>query len=398
MYYYLVSAIKRRLILELQDSFNRHPVYSKVAPFIRNKFAFQERPQFGIIVRGSSSNKVQLSSDNFVGTIQSYAMLTPIGEPAYLLEWVREDTSFLRAHGNRMPTEPGIYYFECLRAPESPNETGSFVVDPLITVTDEVLFKASTGIEREAQLQNLPVPKTLRIFENRRHQLLEGRDYEVDYATGAVRVLTRLYPGGLLTADYRYAIPSIGPIDYRWNQADTSTLPGIVLAFGKRGKMGDKMAVVVTSDRVDVSNAYGGKFELNFDLDVISQDPYQLEEIADYAIMALWGDKKGILENEGIEVLDVSMGGEAEEESDNAGQFFYTASLSVQFRADWEMHVPLPLTFARASFDSREGEAQVDPETRRGGVSNLRAVGPSKLFFATAPILRGRNSDYERIT
>jgi hypothetical protein len=36
MYYYLLSSLKRRLILELQDSFSRHPVYEKVVPFIQN--------------------------------------------------------------------------------------------------------------------------------------------------------------------------------------------------------------------------------------------------------------------------------------------------------------------------------------------------------------------------
>jgi hypothetical protein len=40
--------------------------------------------------------------------------------------------------------------------------------------------------------------------------------------------------------------------------------------------------------------------------------------------MYMWAQKKAILELEGIEVLDISMGGEAEEIADETGEeFFY---------------------------------------------------------------------------
>ena len=89
MYYYLISSLKRRLILELQDSFAQHPVYRKITPNIQNRFAFKERPQHGIVVKGSSANKLQLSADNFVGTIQSHVMLAYVNQPTFPLEWIR---------------------------------------------------------------------------------------------------------------------------------------------------------------------------------------------------------------------------------------------------------------------------------------------------------------------
>ena len=55
MYFYLISSLKRRLIEELKDSFARHPLYKKIVPFIQNKYAFDERPQYGIVVKGSSA-------------------------------------------------------------------------------------------------------------------------------------------------------------------------------------------------------------------------------------------------------------------------------------------------------------------------------------------------------
>lgn len=397
MYYRLVSALKRRLVVELQDAFSRHPVYSKIVPYIQSKYVFDERPQFGIVVKGSSANKVQLSGDNFIGMVHSHVMLAYLDKPAYTLEWVREDLAAVEAAGG-MPTAPGVYYFECLSVPTNANETGSFAVDPLLTVNDEPVLRFVSGIERQAQLQNIPVQGTLRLWENRNHLLKEGQDFTVDYATGEIQFKTRMYPNSTVVADYFYAAPSIGPVEFKWNSADFTTLPGVVLAFGKRAQVGDKLAVRVYGERVDTAKAYGGKFEVSFDLDVISQDPIQMEEIADFAVMSLWGDRKDRLEYEGIEILEASMGGEAEEQYDETGDlFFYNASLTVQLRADWEAHIPMPLTIAKAAISSETAEASVDEERRTAMGSNLKMLSNGSLFVSTSPILAGRNDAYERI-
>jgi len=397
VYYYLISSLKRRLVLELQDSFSKHPVYEKAVPYIQNKYAFDERPQFGIVVKGASGNKVQLSAENFVGVVQSHVMLAFLDTPSYLLEWVREDLNTIKENGDQVPVQAGVYYIECLTAPTNQGEAGTFVIDPLLTVTDEPLLKVISGVERTAHLQNEPVSGTLRLWENRRTPLLEGRDYTVDGQE--VTILGRLLPGAVITADYRYAAPSIGPIEWKWNTSNWKTLPGVVMAFGKRGKPGDKQAVVIYEDRVDVANAYGGRFEASFDLDVIAQDPIQMEEMADYVVMSLWGEKRSALSFEGIEILDLSMGGEAEEAYDeNADLYYYNASLSIQLQADWEIHVPMPFTVSRAVAFTRSAEAAMNADRSGYGESSIRAYSQGGLFLATVPVIVGRNSSYERIT
>jgi len=395
VYYYLVSALKRRLILELQDSFAQHPVYEKIVPFIQSKYSFKERPQFGIVVKGSSGNKVALAADNYIGSIESYVMLANVGAPCYPLEWIREDIAATRANNGVFPLTPGIYYIEILTAPTNANEAGTLVVDPLITVTDEPVAQFATGLERELQLQGEPAPGTLRLWDNNKYLLREGVDYMMGETPGSIILLANHVPGGTIVADYRYAVPSIGPIDFYWNTADFTTLPGVVLAFGKRARPGDKVAVVVYPDRVLTANAFGGKFEVSFDFDVIAMDPLQMEEIADFAVMSLWGIKKPILENEGIEILDVSMGGESEEIYDEtADQYTYMASLSIQFRADWEVHVPMPLTLSRVTPTSASGDAAAPPGSY--GPSTIQEVF-SGLFYQTAPIAVGRNYSFEKI-
>ncbi len=388
MYYYLIGALKRRLILELQDSFSRHAVYRKVAPYIQNKFVFKERPQFGIVVKGSNANKVQLSADNFLGTVQSHVMLAYVGQAAHPIEWVREDIAVVDKNGG-MPTPPGVYYLEILTAPTTHGEVGTFAIDPILTVYDRPLLRFQTGIERLAQLEPIPIQGTVRIWENHRFLLKEGVDYSVDYSTGEVTLLTAFAPEAVLTADFRYAADSIGPVEFQWNTADFRTLPGIVMAFGKRAEVGQKVAIVVYPDRVDTANAYGGKFEVSFDLDAIARDPDQMEEIADLIIMYLWGEKRSVLSFEGIEVTDVSMGGEAEEVYDEtADDYFYQASMAVVVQGDWEIHVPLPLVISR-----------VTPRTSELPDATLAVQAvPSDIFYATHPALVSRNRDFERIT
>lgn len=378
MYFNLIGALRRRLILELQDSFSRHPVYRKIVPFIQNKYSFEERPQFGIVLKGASGNKVQLSSDNFLGVLQSHVMLAYVGQPKFPLEWIREDLALVRAQGH-MPTLPGVYFLEVLSAPTTPGELGYYALDPLLTVFDELLIRFQTGIETEAQLQQLPAADTLRLYENNRFLLTEGEHYSVDYSNGAIHFLAPFGKNAKVTADYRYAAPSIGPIPFQWNTADTKTLPGVVLAFGNRAEAGDKVCVVVYPERVDAAEAYGGKFEVTFDMDVIARDPAQMEQISDLCFEYLIAVKKPILEFEGIEIIDVSQGGEAEELYDETGdEYFFQSSVSVQLRADWELHVPLPLTVSR--------------------VSQTLVPVHNSIYFEAHSVLVGRNNDYERIS
>lgn len=389
MYYNLVQSLKRRLILELRESFSRHPVYRKIVPFIQNRFNFTERPQFGLVVKSSSANKVQWAPDNFIGTVQSRVMLAHVGQAVFPLEWVREDLLCVEHNNGVFPSAPGVYFMEILSAPANPSEQGFFVLDPLLTVHDEAVLRFQSGLEQVVQLQQEPVANTLRLWENGRHLLIEGTDFT---ANGSEITLQRTFsPESRLTADYRYAVESIGPIPFSWNTSDTSTIPGVVMAFGKRAETGQRVAIVVYQDRVDTAEAFGGKFEASFDFDVVARDSIQMEELADLSIMYLWGEKKPVLEREGIEVLDVSMGGEAEELYDETGDdYFYQATISVQLRADWEIHVPLPLTISRATDVTPEGDT--DPLAPTG-----IQVATSDMFFATYPILADRNNDFERI-
>jgi hypothetical protein len=397
MYYYLIGSLKRRVILELKDSLSKHPVYAKAAEFVQNKFAFDERPNFGVVVKGASGNKIQLSPSNFIGIVQSHVMLACLDVPSTLIEWVREDLNVVK-QGESFPTPAGAYYIECLEVPENQGEVGQYIIDPLYTVTDLPLFTSVSGLESSSQLPHNALPETVRVWENGRHPLIPGVDYTTD-SEGLITFLTRFIPGTVVTVDYRYPGPSIGPVDWQWNTSDFKTLPGVVIAFGKRGKKGDKQVIMVSEDPNDAAQAYGGIFEATFDLDVIAQDPLQMEEMADYIVMDLWGGKRSALSFEGLELLDLSMGGEAEESYDELAEMnYYTTSLSLQIQAPWEIHVPIPFTTSRATIYTKAAESTFDKDRGTTAQSSVQPLSQGGLFLVSSPILAGRNPSFERIT
>lgn len=361
MYLNLTGPMKSRLIQELRDSFAQHPRYKDLAGFIQVKSAFKERPQRGIIVRGVSGSKVQLSAQNFIGTVLSHTMLASVGRRGRMLEWVREDHQAIRSNQGVMPTTSGVYYIECLTVPEDEGSYGTFIIDPLLTVSREVLLRFETGVETTASLKHVPVQGMLRIFMDR-YMLEEGVDFTVDYNTGVVTLLVSFSRGSVLSADYRYPGESIGPIRWQENSADYSTLPGVVMAFGRRASVGDIQAIVVTPDRVETAEAYGGKLDLSFDLEVLSRDTKTQEELVDLVFEYLWVEKRAYLSAEGIEITDVSLSGEGEEVIDETAQnSYYTGSVGVSISTDWEVHVPLPFTLSQVNVQTKEDPLQDGP-------------------------------------
>ncbi len=381
MYAYFLSPLKRRILQELKDSFARHPVYSKIVPYIENKYVFEERPPYGIVLKGTSINKTQLAADNYIGTVVSHVMLATFGQPVYPLEWIREDHSAVRANGGRFPTAPGVYYLRIEEAPTNPQQPGKFIIDPLLTVTDEVASFRPTDDPRVFYLQHMPVDNTFRLWLNRSVFLREGLDFTRDQ--DRVTLTDSPAKGQVFSSDYRYAVPRIGPVDFYWNTSDQTTLPGVVLAFGKRAATGNTVGVVVYPNRVDAAQAYGGRIDANFDLTILAQDPIQMEEIADHAMMVFLQERRSTLGFEGIEVVDVSLTGESEDVYDEAGDtYYYQVGLSLQVQADWEVHYPLPLTISRVSQEEPRG---------------IKPLAGNSLYFAAHPVIVGRNSDFERI-
>jgi len=394
VYYRLTEAIKRRFILELRRYWSFHPKYPDLPDNIQGKYSFQERPQYGIVLKTSGGNRVDLSADNFVGTVNSYVYLTMVkGYSGFAIEWVREDAVAIQNNNGYFPSPPGVYYIEL-------TEDNEFYVDPLLDVTNEM---ATVVNETEIQLQNIALSGTLHLFEMPSQWLLqEGINYTYDSDTGIITLLQPLNKDTYLIVDYRYPAESLGPFTVYENRAHTQVIPGVVMAFGRRNKKGDRQAIVVQPNRSPASLEYGGRWDLTIDIDIVARDVYSQQEISDQTVIYLWGILRSHLSFENIEIMDVSMGGEAEEIYDeNGDDYFYTASLSMTVQTDWMIHVPLIAHVARVAAMTQEqqkaisamGDGELVGQT--GNVQLLESLG---LAPYQDPFFVGKGDSYETIS
>ena len=402
MYYQLTAALKRRFIEELRRYWSYHPKYrDTLVKNIQGKFSFDERPQHGIIVKTSGGNRVDLSADNYLGVIESYCLLTRVkNKPGLSVEWVREDARAIQDNGGRFPSAPGFYYIDIVE------EDGSlvFYVDPLLNVFHEpvTLLDPST-----AQLLQPPVKGSLRLYEMPSgFKLVEGVNYTLDTdangkPTGGITFLTPITGNRWLQADYMYPEASRGPFQVKEMHANHQAIPGVVLAFGRRAEAGDQLAVMIHDIRRPAALEYAGKWEITLDCDVVSRDVHAQQEILDQTVVFLWGVLRSRLSHQGIEITDVSMGGESEEiYDDNGDDYFYNATFSITAQTDWSIHVPIdgwlraasPMTRADAERIAGLADSELKGET--GNIKVLEGLG---LEAVRDPFWSGKRGTFEMV-
>jgi len=232
-------------------------------------------------------------------------------------------------------------------------------------------------------------------------EAVEAGDYTVDPTQGVVTLMQPLSPGTRVEADYKYPTNSVGPFGLNRDRSNNKAIPGVVLAFGKQLRDGDKQAVVVHDSRVQAASEYGGRWEISIELDIIARDPMTREELSDLLLMYFFAIRKEALTEEGLELMDISFGGEVEETyDDTSGDYYFNSSISLTFQTDWAIHVPKPLMIERivpTSFRARAEAAGTGnaPESNlmrplTADQLNLEKVG--KMY------IKGRNSDFESIS
>lgn len=342
MYYFLTEQIQRKFIDELRKYWSYHPKYQDIVDNIEGKYAFTERPQTGIILKNSAGNQTQLAADNFQGTLQSYIYLAHVdGFPNLSIEWVREDFVAIQNNEGLFPSEPGVYFIDFCDANGTPTDS-EFFVDPLIDVIDETVIRIN---DTEWQLQKGAfLDGTLKLYRMPGNlELWEGVNYTVDATTGIITLIDTLTdPNEFLSADYRVGETPRGPFQVNERRALREPIPGAVLAFGRRISAGDRLAVVVQRKRRIAALEYGGRWDLTLDMEILARDPLNQREILDQTATYLWVQARPRLSSMGIEVISVNMGGETEEfYDDNAQDFYYSGTLSIQLQTDWLVHVPL---------------------------------------------------------
>jgi len=399
---WITNPTKKRIIRELKRILYEHPRYRQDSENVYNKYSFESRPQRGVFVNSTSADRVYLSADNYVGRLSSFCMQTPVGNhPNTTLEWIRENFALLEQYSPRrdvFPSPPGVYIVEVIRLPDEARYVpGQFTIRPILTVTDEPLITFGSVSNLEAQLSrdNL-YPGSARLWLDGRRPLLVDVDYYIDYPSGAVTFL-RTPPVGLTVfVDYRYETGIQGPFPFFYEESNITAIPGVVMAFGDRAQLGDKFAIVVTSDRTDVAEVYGGKFEVNFELISFNRDAEDREKMSDHIVAKIL-ERQNVLGFEGLQLLNISPGGENEEVYNQTDDtYYYESSIALSLRVDWETWVPLPIEVFRAEMVSKAEEEQTGYLDGSVVVDLVRPAG-SAIEIAGTPAVIGNYIGYERM-
>lgn len=311
--------------------------------------------------------------------------------PGIAIEWVREDARAIQENNGVFPSVPGIYYIEL-------TENNQFYMDPLLDVKNETPTQVTPT---EYRLQQAPLAGTLRLYESPGGFRLEPNiNYTVD-ALGTITLMEQMGTGCSLLADYRYPGTSTGPFEIIENRSNTTAIPGVVLAFGRRNKKGDRMAIVVQDSRQPAALEYGGRWEINLDIDVMARDVYEQPEIADQSVIYLWGVARSRLSSEGLEIKDVSLGGESEEVFDeNADDYFFNSNFSMTVETEWAIFIPLTLTLRRAApltVEQAKYVAGLSDEELKGVYGNIQTMEGLGLTPYEDPYFRDRSKNFEKI-
>lgn len=394
---WLTNATKTRVIGELRKILLSHPLYADSAKDVRNKFSFPERPNRGVIVNSTSADRVKLSSDNYVGRIKSFCMLTWFQNfPGTSIEWVTENKTVLESVDptrSVFPAHPGVYLIEIKSVPDLAKDIpGEFEVEVIKTVFDEYLLVFGSDNDLFASLSNTGVYEgSLSLWLDGKIKLIEGSDYSFDIDKNEIVFLLPTISGSYVVADYRYSDGIKTAYPFKANESNISAIPGATIAFGERCVVGDKQAVVVTDQRVETADVYGGKFEINFELIAFTRDSEDREKFSDYIVVKFL-ELQNQLGFEGLELLEITPAGESEESfNDTSDEYWYDSSISLSLRVDWETYSPLPISLSYITLSTPEqekiGRMNKDVKTSINAVVNPEVI----------PVAIGRELTFERL-
>ena len=179
-----------------------------------------------------------------------------------------------------------------------------------------MIFTDPTTIE----LLEEPVANSFRLIENPSGRLLESTEY---VRNGTTVTLTEEVPRGLsLRAQYTYK-EADAPDPYSISRPSVPrNHTCCLIAIGRWIEDGDEQIIVVEEAQQATYHEYGGRWDISVDIDLVTRDVHSQADIADRTVVWLWSALRPKLANLGLEVSDVSLGGEGEGYDDNADDYF----------------------------------------------------------------------------
>lgn len=219
----------------------------------------------------------------------------------------------------------------------------------------EELF-ASTAVYDFPEVPGEIHPGFIEVFQN--DTMLPSSNYIMDYENKKLTMLKIPGLGTKLEVTYRLPLGTFGPYDVRIDDLRTDILPGVKIYFNNRFEVGDKVVVIVGSQRKVCADEYGGRWDLSVEMATISDDPIDSEDLIDKLAMFLEAELKLKWDAAGLFIGEVQIGGESNEEKDEStSDVDFQSSINLTVSGEWTYRIPRKFRLLSLSY-SQEVETE----------------------------------------
>jgi hypothetical protein len=162
---------------------------------------------------------------------------------------------------------------------------------------------------------------------------------------GTLQLPVLLPPGGFAVYEVRIDTGPPFSIVAQKEHLNGAVLPGLWIAIGDKVVVGDQVAIIISPAITETYHVYGSKENLNFTLEVKSNDLQTSSDLTEMLKDELLVWRRTNMSADGIEIFEVQRDyiGEQRDPSGTAPRYLY--SLRVQASADWKVFVPLVTRF-----------------------------------------------------
>jgi hypothetical protein len=136
---------------------------------------------------------------------------------------------------------------------------------------------------------------------------------------------------------------------YRTNE---QLIPGLRIAIGDNVVVGDQVAIIVSPETCETYEVYGSKENIDFTLDVRSNDLQTSSDLSEMLKQQLLVMRREDMEADGVTVFEArrSYQGMQRDLSGTAPQYVYSVSITAM--CDWKVYVPLVTRLVRLEITS----------------------------------------------
>ena len=135
MYQNMLFALKKRMLDEVERAYLKHPAYSEKVK-VYHKFPYEQRVQYGAILRNTNASQVRMSADNYMADISSHVRLCRVDNyPGLSIEWVRENSLAITKQAKD----------EDVSSQVNPTQRRFFTANPIVSARGNTHYATNPG-------------------------------------------------------------------------------------------------------------------------------------------------------------------------------------------------------------------------------------------------------------